>query len=298
MTKSQVLQFGMHPDCDIETSLWDSPGAHDPFSQWLPASGSRNVLFFSFLLSLSLVIVQGVLGENAAFCPWLPPLNKLYKFSILKILIKMGNFLPNSASENLDLDVSQTESYQRHTMRMIFWMGEEIAKSDLILGSEWQRMMHLLHRGGECMAWSPSPPVHLPVTESGAHSWKTENKAEGFRGSIRERLLLFSPRWILASKTLGHLLQTVHLRKVGRDQCLQKPHWLEPLQTQPACFAQPVGQQHCFQRLLLLIKRPRTAECRQKEWSGNGFHHRHCGGKFPNLRKDKCRLDDTGKIIS
>ena len=37
------------PDYDIETSLCDSPWAHDPFSQWLSASGSRNVLFFSFL---------------------------------------------------------------------------------------------------------------------------------------------------------------------------------------------------------------------------------------------------------
>jgi len=138
----------------------------------------------------------------------------------------MGNFLPNSASENLDLDVSQTESYQRHTMRMIFRMSEEIAKSDLILGSEAVRwhVMHLLHRGGECRAWSPSPPVHLPVTESGAHSWKTENKAEGFYGSIRERLLLFSSRWIPASKTLGCWLQTGHLREGGRDQCLQKSH--------------------------------------------------------------------------
>lgn len=105
--------------------------------------------------------------------------------------------------------------------------------------------------GGECTAWNPSPPVHLPATESRTHSWKTENKAETFCGPIRERLLLFSSRWIPTSKTLEHLLQRVCLREaggVGGGQCLQKSHLLEPLQTQPACLAQPVGQQHYFQR--------------------------------------------------
>lgn len=78
-------------------TVWDSSQAHDPFSQRLPASGKRDVLFFSFLLSLSLVIVHAtVLGENTAFYPWLPPFNKLCKLSVFKILIKMGDFLTSS----------------------------------------------------------------------------------------------------------------------------------------------------------------------------------------------------------
>lgn len=82
--------------CALIVTLRDSPLAHDPFSQWLPASGSRNILFFSFLLSLSLITVHAVLGENTAFYPWLPLLNKLYKFSLFKILMEVGNFLTSS----------------------------------------------------------------------------------------------------------------------------------------------------------------------------------------------------------
>lgn len=124
-------------------------------------------------------------------------------------------------------------------------MGEAIAKADLILDREVASgcVMDVLLVGGECTAWNPSRPAHVSAPESRPPRWRTEIKAGASYGPIRKRLLLFSSWWTPASKTPERCLQTAHLREVGGGHCL------EPVQTQPAGFAQLVGRQRYFQRL-------------------------------------------------
>lgn len=151
---------------------------------------------------------------------------------------------------------------------------EPTAKSDLIRARKWHSgpCGWALHTGEE-RARREAPPLQCTCLGlNWVHtSSKTENKAEASCWPSRALLLVFS-RWIPAWKA-PQCQQRVHLGKMGGSKCLKKLPRLEPLQTQPACFAPPVGEQHHFQRLLY-CQRPRAAgdQCERRAESENWFY--------------------------
>lgn len=291
--------------CALIVTLRDSPLAHDPFSQWLPASGSRNILFFSFLLSLSLITVHAVLGENTAFYPWLPLLNKLYKFSLFKILMEVGNFLTSSVFYFWNTGYWFQPKWKLPKTHYEDDISDKWRNCQVRPNSgqwkQWDGAWWI------CYTWEESARLGTPHLQCICLLLNLGHTAG--RLKIRQKLSVapsesascFSPRGGFqhprpssiccrgcVSGKLGGWGGSVP-SKITPTGTFANTASLSCSACRPATL---------FPEIPLLPKCPRAVGCRWEEWSRNWFHRRHCGGVSPSLRKNKYCLDDTSKRIS